>query len=98
MQERHQRHAEDDHRDRQPEVELHEAHAVGRALPRGADHGDGRELRRHDGQADRPPGEVAAGEEVALDVVGPLRAPQAVPDHVHEVHDHDEPVDPVHGA
>ena len=94
VQERHERDAEDDHRERQPEVELHEPHAVGRALARRADHRDGGELRRHDGQSDRPPWQAAIGEEVSFDVLRAARPSKPVDHDVREPPDDDHPVQP----
>ena len=59
---------EDDHRERQAEVELDEAHPVGVGLPRRREEGDGARLRRHDREADDPPRGGAARHEVALHV------------------------------
>ena len=89
-------HRDDDHRDRQRVVELQEAHAVVVGLPRGADHRDGAELRRHHRQADGPPGQAAAGQEVALDLGAVLGEPDAVPDNPGQVGGDDEPVERVH--
>ncbi len=68
VEERHQRHRQDDHRDRQRVVVLQEAHAVDVGLAGRADHRDRRQLRRHHRQADEPPRQAAAGEEIALEL------------------------------
>ncbi len=48
MEQRHQRKRKNDHGERQPEVELHEAHAIDIRLARRGDERDGARLRRHD--------------------------------------------------
>ena len=73
--ERDHRQRQDDHRERQAEIELHEAKAREIPEPRGADDGDGAHLRRHHRQADRPPRQRPVREQVAVDFVGRLRSP-----------------------
>ena len=80
VEERHQRDRQDDHRERQAEVELHEPHAVVVALSGRADHRDGAQLRRHHRDAGGPPRDAALGEEVAVELVAVLGPPQAVED------------------
>ncbi len=96
VQQRDDRHAEDHHREREPQVQLDEAHAVRGALTRRADHRDRRELCRHHREAHDPPRQALVGEEVARDRVGVLRLPDAVHDYPDHVDHDDQPVDPVH--
>ena len=98
VEERHQRHRQDDHRQRQREVELDETQPVGVALSGRADHRDRAQLRGHHRDAGGPPGNAALGEEVALDLVAVLRALQAVVDDPGREPDDDGPVDRVHSA
>ena len=98
VEERHERHAEDDHRDRQPEVELHEAHAVGVALPGRPDQRDRAQLRRHHREADGPPRQAAVREQIAFDLVRVLGAADAVPHHPHQVEADDDPIEQVHAS
>ena len=98
VEKRHERDAEDHHRQRQPEVELHEPHSVGGALPRRADHRHGGELRRHDGQSDGPPRQAAIGEEVSLDLLRAARPSQPVDHDVREPPDDDHPIQPMHAG
>ena len=65
-------------------------------MARGADHRDRGELRRHHGEADRPPWQRAIAEEVPFDRLRPPRPAQAVDADVAEIADDDEPVQPVH--
>ena len=58
----HGRGGEDHHRDRQPEVKLHEAHAVDISLAGGGDEGDGARLRRHDRKTHGVPRHGFAGQ------------------------------------
>ena len=97
VEERHERHRQDEHRDRQRVIELDEAHAVGVALARRTDHRDRRQLRRHHRQADRPPRNAAARQKVAFELGRFLREAKAVPDDPHEVGAENRPIDPVHG-
>jgi hypothetical protein len=73
--ERHHRERQDDHRDRQAEIELHEPQPGGIRLAGGSDQRHRAHLGRHHREADRPPGQRPVGEEVALDLVGALGAP-----------------------
>src|SRR5690606_4026320 len=93
----HRRDREDHHRQRQSEVELHEAHPVVEALARGADHGDGAELRRHHRKADGPPGIAPVAEEVPLDLTAAACVLDAGVDDPGQVEPDDEPVDGMHG-
>ena len=93
VEERHERHRQDHHRERQAEVELDEAHAVGIRLAGRADQRDGAELRRHHRQADRPPRQAAVGEQVPFDAGAGLGPPQAVDDDPEQVADDNEPVE-----
>ena len=59
---------EDHHRDREPEVVLHEAHAVDERLPGRRRERDGARLRGHDGERDRIPGHGPSRQEVSLEI------------------------------
>ncbi len=96
VEERHERHRQDDHRERQREVELDEAHPVAVRLAGRADHRDGAQLRGHDRDAGGPPGNAALREEVALDLVAVLGALQAVVHDPGREEDDNDPVDGVH--
>ena len=98
VEERDQRHRQDDHRQRQAEVELHEAHAVVVALTGRADHRDGAELRGHHRDARRPPGNAALGEQVAVELVAVFGSPQAVVNDPDEEDAEQGPVNPVQGG
>ena len=98
VEERHQRQREDDHRDRQREVELDEAQAVRVALAGGADHRDRAELRRHHREAGGPPRNRSLGEEVAFELVAVARALDAVVDDPGDEADDDRPVNGMHAA
>ena len=96
VQERNDGDAQNHHGDRQAEVKLYEAEAVGGALPRGANECHGRQLGGHDREPYRPPREATIGEEVPFDVGGATRSTQAVYHHHHKVQRHDGPINPVH--
>ena len=96
IEERHQRDRQDDHRDRQPEVELHEAHAVSVSLPCRTHERDRAELRRHHRETNGPPRQAAIGEEIPFDPVGGLRTTEAVDDDPHQVCSDDQPIEKVH--
>ena len=96
VKERHEGHRQDHHRERQAEVELDEAKAGEVRLARRADERHGAHLRRHHGQADRPPRQRSVAEKVALDLVRPFRAPQPVVDNPRDVHDDDGPIERSH--
>ncbi len=98
VEERDHRDREDDHRQRQPEIQLQHAHAFAEAAPGRADQGDRGELCRHHRQADGPPRQAAVGEEVAFDLVGAVRAADAVRQDPGEVGSDDDPVDEVHAG
>ena len=89
--ERHDRERQDHHRERQAEIELHEAQAGEVRLAGRPDDRDGAHLRRHHRQPDRPPRQRSVREEVAVDFVGPLRSAQAVDDDPPDVGDDDQP-------
>ncbi len=92
VEERHQRRRQHDHRQRQREVELQEAHALGVALTGGRGHGDRGQLRRHHRQADRPPRQTAAGQQIALELIAGLGGAQSVPHNPNEIGSDDGPV------
>ena len=96
VEEWHQGDGQDHHGERQREIELNEAQAVGVALTRRADHGDGTQLGRHHREASRPPGNAPLGEEVALEFVAVFRAPETVVDDPRHEGDEDRPVQPMH--
>ncbi len=96
VEERYERDREDDHRDRQREVELQEAHAVRVSLPRRSHHRDRAELRRHHRQPDRPPRQAAAAEEITLELMASLGQSKAVPDDPDQIEGDDRPVDGRH--
>ena len=96
IEKRHERDAQDDHRDRQPVIELHEPQTVVVALPRRADQRDGAQLRRHHRQADRPPRHRSIGEEVRLGRAFELGALDAVPDEPRDVGGDHRPIERVH--
>ena len=96
--ERHHREREDDHRDRQAEVELHEPHAVRVPLPRRAHQRDRAQLRGHHREPGGPPRQAPLGQQVAVHLVGRPRALQPVVDNPRQVGDDDEPVDEVHAV
>ena len=96
VEERHERHRQHDHRERQRVVELQKPHAVRVALAGRADHGDGAQLRRHHGKADRPPRQASACEKVPFELVAALREAQTVPDDPGQIDRDDRPVDRVH--
>ncbi len=96
MEERHDGQREDDHRDRQAEVELDEPQAGRVRLARRAHQRHGAHLRCHHRQADRPPRQRPVGEKVAFDLVGSLRAPQPVDDDPDDVDDEHTPVERMH--
>ena len=98
VEERHQRQREDDHRQGQSEVELHEADAVVVALPRRPDQRDGAHLGGHHRQADGPPRERPRRQEIAFDGARPPGPLHAVVQHPGEVGGDDGPVDQVHRA
>ena len=94
--ERHDGDRQDQHRERQAEVELHEAEAgeiaqAGRAADRHR-----AQLRGHHRQADGKPRQRAIREEVPVDLVRRLRSPQPVDDDPRDVGDDDEPVERAH--
>ena len=92
VEERHQGDAEDDHGEGQAEVDDEEAHPLGEGLPGGAHEGDGADLRRHDRQADRPPGHLPAGQEEIVDLPVAASHVDAEADDEHEVDAEDGPV------
>jgi hypothetical protein len=94
--ERHDGHRQNDHRDGQAEVELHESQPVGVALAGRAGHRDGTELRRHHRQANGPPRQAPAGEQVAFHLVCAAAHAKAVRDDPGEIGRDDEPVDGAH--
>ena len=94
----HEGDTDDHHREREPEIELDESKAIGRALRGGPDHRDGGQLCGHDREADCPPGQAPAREEISLDPGGPPRTPNAVYPDVGEINDDDDPVERVHEA
>src|SRR5262249_37462823 len=93
VEERHRCHRQDDHCDRQAEVELDESQAGQIRLPCCPHQRDGAHLRRHHGQADRPPGQTPIAEEVPVDLVGSLGTPDSVIYDPHEIPDDDGPVE-----
>ena len=76
----HDHRREDDHGDRQAEVELDEAHAVLVGLAGHRQERDGAGLRGHDREADGPPAQVAAAAQVGLGALDLARLPGAVDD------------------
>ncbi len=89
---------EDHHRDRQPEVELHESHAVDIGLAGGRNERDRARLRRHDRQADRVPGHMPAGDHERAHIVRASSPPEAVQRHVSERGAEDQPVSDPHAV
>ena len=71
---------DENHRNREPEVELHEAHTVDVTLASGGDECDGAGLRRHDGQRHGVPRHLVVGEHEALRRLLASAAPQAIED------------------
>ena len=92
----HHRDREHHHGERQPQVELHEAHAVHIGLTRRGEEGDGAGLGRHDGEADGVPAGVPVGQQVAFRILAVAALPEP------EEHDEsqgpaqDEPVEATH--
>ena len=84
------------HRQRQPEVELHEAHAVDISLPSGSDKGDGAGLRRHDGKTHGPPGHGFARQKIIPDGLFPAALVQSVADDHDQGEYQDNPVQQSH--
>ena len=66
--------------------------------PVATDHRDGRQLRGHHREPDRPPRQVAAGEEIALELVRVFAETDTVPDDPHQVETDDRPVDRRHSV
>ena len=98
IEERHRGDREDDHRERQAEVELHEPEAVAVALPRRADKRDRAELRGHHRQAYGPPRIAPIPQDEAVDLVAVLRPAEPVPDDEGEIAADDEPIEPAHAV
>ena len=98
VEEGHERDAEDDHRQRQREVELDEAETVVVALTGGPDHRDGAQLRGHHREAGRPPGNRSVGQEVAVDPVTVTRPLEPVVEDPRQDRDEDRPVDGTHSV
>ena len=87
---------QDDHGQRQAEVELDEAQAVGVALPGRADERDGAQLGRHHGEPDRPPRQAAVRQEVGLGRALETGTFDAVPDQPADEANRKRPVERVH--
>ena len=85
------RHRQDDHRERQTEVELDEPQSGEIGLPRRADQRHRAHLRRHHRKAGDPPGQRSVAEKIAFDLVGALRAAQAVDNNPGDVREDDRP-------
>ena len=96
MEDRHRRGREDHHRDRQSEIELHEAHAVDVGLAGGGDEGDGARLRRHDGERHGVPRHGLAGQQILVDGVAAAALVEAVDDDEDERADQHHPVERSH--
>ena len=92
----HRGRADDHHRDRQSEIELHEAHAVDVGLPGGGDEGDGAGLRGHDRERHGVPRHRFAGQQVAIDCVAAAAAIQPVRNDEGERRGQDNPVERPH--
>jgi hypothetical protein len=90
--------AQDHHRDRQSEIKLHEAHAIGVALAGGGDEGDGAGLRRHDGEAHGVPWHRFASQEIFVHGGAAAAAVQSVADDEREPREHYHPIEWPHEA
>ncbi len=97
VEKRHGRHRQDDHRERQAEIELDESQAGEVRLSGCADERDRAHLRRHHREPDGPPRQRPVAEKITFDFVRPLRSPQPVVHNPHEVDDDDGPVERAHG-
>ena len=84
-------------RDGKPEIELHEAHAVGVALTRGGDEGDGAGLGRHNREPHGVPGHGFAGQQVLVHGAAATSAIEAIADDEDQPAKHDHPIEGPHG-
>ncbi|NJL24014.1 MAG: hypothetical protein HC902_01715 [Calothrix sp. SM1_5_4] len=96
VEDRHRRHRQHDHRDRQPEIDLDKTHAVGERLAGGGKKSDRAGLCRHDRERDRRPAQVAIREQIALDVGRAATLDHAVDDDGRHRGDEHQPVDRAH--
>ncbi len=81
-----------DHRERQAEVERHEAHALRVGLAGRAHEGDGADLGRHHREPRRPPPHLAPGQEEVVDAAGAPPHPHAEGHDADHVDGEDDPV------
>ena len=89
---------DDDHRQREAEIKLDEAHPVHVGLAGGADKRDGAGLGGHDGKPHRPPGHALVGQQIAADGPAAPALVQTVADDEDQGQDQDNPIGCSHGG
>ena len=96
MENRHGGGADNHHSDGQPEVELHEPHAIHVRLAGGGNERDRAGLRGHNRKRHGVPRHGAAGQQVAVYGVAAAAAVEAVGDNRHQRGDQDDPIERSH--
>ncbi len=87
---------QDDHRERESEIELHEPHAVDVGLAGGRNESHCARLGRHDGQSHGIPGHGPSGEHVLIRCSAAPAAIESVADDERQPTEHDHPIERPH--